>query len=355
MGATTARTLRRTVAGLLALSIGGGGSLFAADRPDPVPPQAPPVLEGFVEKIDEKAVEKIDDVHEDQEHFLGVLFEKVDRVFGEQYVEDRERKAQVRAGLETTFNDQGTSTDTKVKAALRVPLPALNRRLNGFLDIGEDVNALGAVSSPNFSESEKFFSIAAGIIRRFRDDLEAGIKLNLFRQSGEFFSAQPFARFEKKSGRMRYYLQEQIIWDSDNSWSTITDLDADRRFRSGMFVRLRNRLDYTFGEPGAMVAHGLIVRRGVFETSGLSFEAWLEYSTAKDDPKTLDDDTILYAQLRFRGRIFRNWLEYELRPIYTIPANMDRKAFFGFLVNLTVVWDSYLGGGNIAPADIERR
>jgi hypothetical protein len=361
VGGTTVRTLFRTVAVLLALGI-GGGSLHAADSPEQIEPDARPAIEKAIEQVGEQVGEKIDETidaaigerngakldeaHADQARFFGEFFEKVDRVFGEQYVEDRERKAQVRAGLETTFNDDGTSTDTGLRIGLRVPLPAMKRRFNAFVDIGEDVSELGAVSSPKFSESEKAFSLAAGLIRRYRDNLEAGIKLRLFSNSGAFFSVYPFVRFEEQSASMRYFFEQQIIWESDNSWSTRTDFDVDRRFGSRLFLRLRNRVDYSFEEPGAAIAHGLIIRRSVFDASGLSLELWLEYNTAADDDlATMGDDTIVYAQLRLRGRIWRNWLQYELRPIYTIPTNTDRNPFFSFFVSLTVIWDSYLGGG----------
>jgi len=154
---------------------------------------------------------------------------------------------------------------------------------------------------------------------------------------------------------MRYYFQQQVIWESDNSWSTLTDLDVDRRFHSRLFLRLRNRVEYSFEDPGASIAHGLILRGTVFKYSGLSFELWLEYNTAKkDDPETIADDTIAYAQLRLRGRVWRNWIEYELRPIYTIPTNTDRNAFFAVFISLTVVWDSYLGGKAVPEANRDR-
>ena len=201
MGRTAARRLISALAGLLALCAVGGGDLFAADTPEPVAPEMNPgagktiegAVQGAVEGVGEKigdtigeaigaeTVATIDDAHADSARFIGLFFEKIDRVFGERYVEDRDRKIEVRAGLETTFNDDGKSTDTRVKLGLRVPLPAMKRWFNGYLDFGGDVNELGAVSNPNFSESEKFYSVTAGLIRRFRDDVETGIKLRLFR------------------------------------------------------------------------------------------------------------------------------------------------------------------------------
>ena len=342
------------VAGLLALSIGSGGDLFAADPPEPVAPKERPAVEWTLPRIEDLKVERIDTAHEEQARFFGEFFEKVDRVFGEEYVQDRERKVEARAGVETTLNDEGTGTGTGLNLGLRVPLPAMKRRFNVFLDIGEDVNELGAASNPNFQDSEKKFSLALGVLRRYRDNLEAGIKLRLLRSSGAVFSIDPFVRFEERLDPMRYFFEQRVIWVSDNSWSTWSGLDVDRRIGSELFLRLRTRVDYSFEDSGAKVAHGLIVRRGVFEASGLSPELWLEYNTAKDDPTTFADDTIAYAQLRFRGRIWRNWLEYELRPAYTIPIDSDRSPFFSFLVGLTVIWGSYLGGGIDDPGEVDR-
>jgi len=363
---TTVRTLSHTVIVSLVLCIGGAGNLIAADSPEPVAPEKRPAVEQIVDKAVEKVGETIDktigaktvasleESHEDQAQFIGLFFEKIDRVFGEEYVEDRDRKLQVRAGVETTFNNHGTSTDTKARLILRVPLPAMKRRFNVFLDIGEAADQLGDVTSPSITASEKVFSLAAGLVRRVRDNLETGIKLKLFPSSGTFANIYPFVRFEQTHGPMRYFLEQQIIWGSDNSWRTLTEIDIDRKFGSSIFLRLRNNVAYLFGDPGAMIAHGLITRRSFYEDNGLSFELWLEYNTAKNDPTTIDDDTIVYGQLRLRGRIWRKWLEYELRPIYTFPIATDRKSFFGFFISLSLVWDSYLGGGEIPAAELNR-
>lgn len=365
MGKTTAGTFFIPVVAL-ALCFAVPPDLLAEDAIQPLVPEERPAVEKAVDKIGEsigdtidnvigdRALETIDGAHEGQAQLIGLFFEKIDRVFGEQYVEDRERKVQVRAGLETTFNNHGTSTDTKVKLILRVPLPAMKRRFNVFLDIGDAVEQLGDVSSPNFSASENAFSIAAGLVRRIRDDVELGLKLKLFRQSGSLFSLSPFLRYEKYAGPMRYLFQQQVIWESDNTWSTLTDFDVDRRFGSLIFLRLRNRVEYSFEDPGASVAHALVTRRSLFENNGLSFELWLEYNTATDDPGVIEDDTIVYGQLRLRGRIWRRWLEYELRPIYTFPIDTDRKSFFGFFVSLAIVWDTYLGGGDGEPGSGSR-
>lgn len=351
MGRAAARVLVVALTGLFAGGAATARCSFAAAAPEPGPPAPPPaavkVVDTIIGTIDEQAVERIDEGHAEQERVFGEIFERVDRVFGEAYIEDRERKAQVRAGLETTFNDDGTSIGTAVRLGLRVPLPALKRRFNLFLDVGEDVNQLGAVSSPNFTDSEKVFSLGAGLLRRYRDNLEAGIKLRLLPGSGGIFSINPFVRFEQQRGPERYFFEQRLIWGSDNSWRSLTTFDVDHRFESRILLRLSNRADYSFENPGASMAHGLIVRRNVLDASGLSLELWLEYNTAKkDDPDTMADDTTVYAQLRMRGRVWRNWIQYELRPIFTIPTNTDRNPFIAFFVGLTVIWDSYLGGAS---------
>jgi hypothetical protein len=368
----TRSLLSRAGGQLLALCIVCGSAAAEGEPAAPASstatatPEARPAIEKTVdqignkigEKIDEaigeKTVGKIDEVHEDEARYFGLFFEKLDRVFGEEYVEDRDRKLQLRAGFETIFNDHGVSTDTKAKIVLRVPLPAMKRRFNAFIDIGEAADQLGDVTSPSVTASEKAFSLAAGLVRRIRDDLEAGIKLKLFKSADSLVTIYPFLRYEARPAPMRYFFEQQVIWQSDNTWHTLTDFQVDRRFGSLIFLRFRTVVDYSFEDPGAAIAHGLITRRSLFEDNGLSFELWLDYNTAKDDPTTITDDTIVYGQLRLRGRVWRKWLEYELRPIYTFPIATDRKSFFGFFVSLSVVWDSYLGGGAVSDAALNR-
>ena len=98
----------------------------------------------------------------------------------------------------------------------------------------------------------------------------------------------------------------------------------------------------------------MILRQSVFARSGLSYEFWLEYETAGDETETLADDTIAYAQVRWRGRVWRDWLEYELRPVYTVPLENERHQFLSFFVSLTVIWDSYLGGKAVPEANLGR-
>ncbi len=328
---------------LLALCVGNAVAARAQSPPEPAAVEEPPV------------VERIDEAHEEQARFFGEFCQSIDRIFGEQYVEDRERKVQVRAGGETTFNDEGTSTDTALRLGLRVPLPSLERRLNLYLEIGEDISNLGDASRPNFDDSSRRLSIGASLLGRYRDTVEAGFKVNLLTDDRSLVSAYPFVRYELLRLPLRYYFEQRLIWESDGSWRTRTDFDVDRTFSVDFFLRLRNRLDYVFGGHGAQAEHGLILRQSIFERSGISYELWLEYHTGGNDPETLDDDTIMYAQVRWRGRVWRDWLEYELRPIYTMPLEGGRDHFFSFLVSLTVIWDSYLGGAAQAQVGTDRQ
>ena len=298
-------------------------------------------------------VEMIDDAHAAQANFFGEVGEWIDRIFGEQYVEDRDRKIQVRAGVKTTLNDEGHGTDTALTGALRLPLPALKRQwAHAYLEFGEDIRQLGAASNPSFDEAPKKHSIAAALVARPREELEAGLKLNVFWQDGSFASVYPFVRLERKRPPLRYFAEQRLIWETDNIWSSQTDLDIDRALGGGMFLRLRNSADYEFGTPGMQFAHGLLLRQLLFSSSGLSFELWLEYDSAGDDPETVEDDTIAYAQLRWRGRVWRRWLEYELRPAYTIVLDSERDAFYSFFASFTVVWDSFLGGSGGHPPEL---
>lgn len=339
----------RAVPLLLALGLWCSGGVLAAAETDPREADEPAAA--VPPGGERPVIERIDEEHARQEVMFGKFCQSIDKVFGEEYVEDRERKAQLRAGGGTTFNDDGESTATLLKFALRLPLPALERRLNVFLDVGEDIENLGDAANPNFADADRNLSIAAGLLGRLREEVEGGFKVTLFWYGDSFASVYPFLRFERLRAPLRYFLEQRLIWESDGSWNTRTDFDVDRTLRSGMFLRFRNRADYRIGDSGAQLAHALILRQRVFETGGLSYELWLEYNTSADDPGTLADDTITYAQVRWRGRVWRPWLEYELRPAYTVPMGDNRDSFFSFFVSLTVIWDSRLGGGLADPPE----
>jgi len=143
---------------------------------------------------------------------------------------------------------------------------------------------------------------------------------------------------------MRYFLEQRIIYESENFWRTRTDVryrpNARHRGLPAVAQPCRLRLlgPRSAGRPRPDPAAEPHRERR------LSWEVWLEYTTSGNDLTTIADDTIAYAQLRWRGRVWRDWLEYELRPAYTFVLDSDRDPFFSFFVSLTVLWDSYLGG-----------
>jgi hypothetical protein len=341
-------------AALLGLLIAAGPASFAAASPEQsgaaavAPPGPEPALAPAPAQAPAAAplplAERIDEAYAGQCVLIGELVGRIDDIFGEQYVSDRQRKVELRAGGEATLNNDGVGTDKGVNLGLRLPLPSLERRLNVFLDIGQDVTELGSASAPDSTERQKTASLAASLLGRLGENAEAGVKLSLQWDKASFASVYPFVRFEWLQPPMRYFLEQRLIWDTDNQWSTRTEFDVDRTLGGGYFLRWRNRADIDFGAAGAQVANGLLLRKSVLARSGLSYEVWAAYNTGPNDPATFDDDTIAYAQVRWTGRIWRNWLEYELRPVYTVPFESGRSPFFSFYVSLTVIWDSYLGG-----------
>lgn len=296
-----------------------------------------------------RVVEALDEGHAVQVRMLCDFVHRIDRIFGEAYVEDRERKVSLRVGAGGTLNEDGVGTDLSLSVAGRIPLPALERRINLFLDIGGSLEDSGASPGAVLEDPERSLSLGTTLLGRRRGDIEPGLKLKGVWNDGPDLEVIPLLRLERQHGAARTFFEQRVLWNPGDSWGLQSSLDHDVRISPAVVLRISNRLRHRFGDTGAALAHGLAMRRQFSPRAGLSLEAWLEHSTALEDPSDIDDDTIAYALLRWRSRFFRDWLEYEVRPEFSLPLVEGRNPFVSLFLSLTVVWDDYLGGAAGPP------
>ncbi len=271
-------------------------------------------------------LETIDNRHAAAADMAASIVDWVDKIFGEPRIEDRERMVRVKGGVETTFHENGEGNETSVRLNARVPLPALERRTNLFFDIGGDVDQLGNVTSPTYSEAKDTYALAATLLRSVREAVDLGIRARVFWDAGPDLMISPFLRYDHRWDPWRFFVEQRFSYDTEDQWRADTDLDVDRLLAPTFLLRLHNSLRYQLNESGVNLAHGLLLRHPLFGLTGLSWEWWVEHGPGAASDKT-------YGQCRMRGRIWRKWLEYELRPAYTFMLEDDRDTFFSVFVS----------------------
>jgi len=293
-------------------------------------------------------VRSVDEGHANLTRGMGDVVDRVDRAFGEPRVEDRERivRAKIGGSLELRQNNDASPT---IPVSLRVPLPALERRSNIFLQFESTADASEDIEQArtSFDEGKSF---SATILTRRSPRLETGARLELYWEDGPQTGLRPFLRLERRLDPIRLFYEQQFYYRTDVRAGAKGIFGVDRIFGERSFARFATSVEGNRGTPGASLEHSLGYRRPMpFVEAAFAAEVGVTYNTYDGDPETEDpgsenDPDEGYARLRAIGRVLRPWVEYEIVPAVHFPWHGGDKAEFGVTFTLRAVLERNLPG-----------
>lgn len=274
------------------------------------------------------------------------VVDATDKAFGESRVEDREQIARAKVGIKAKVKEN-EDTEWSVPANFRVPLPAIERKFNIFLDLTADADT-GNLSDVNAATSESDASISATVLKKLSDTFDLGATLGV--HGGPDIGPEVFVRYDKKWLPWAFFGEQRGYWRTDNGWGgrTIANLDyvlADNT----SFVRWGNKAEYYEELHNADLKTGLIYRRLLPGNLAVSAETGVDYNPYDGDPgkdeftSMEDDDDQAYVRARFVGRVWRNWIEFELLPGYYYRWENQDTSVWGIDARLSIMYESLLG------------
>jgi hypothetical protein len=274
------------------------------------------------------------------------VVDATDKAFGESRVEDREQIARAKVGVKAKVKEN-EDTDWSVPANFRVPLPAMERRFNIFLDLTADADT-GNLSDVNAATSESDASISATVLRKLSDTFDFGATLGV--HGGPDIGPELFVRYEQKWLPWALFGEQRGYWRTDNGWGGRTILNLDYRLADNTsFIRWGNKAEYYEELHNADLKTGLIYRRLLGDLA-LSAETGVDYNKYDGDPEedeftTMeDDDDQAYIRLRAISRVWRDWIEVELLPGYYYRWEHEDTGVWGIDVRVSILYESYLSG-----------
>lgn len=265
---------------------------------------------------------------------IADLVDRVDQRFGEPRIEDRERKVKLAVGPRAVITEGG-GQDLNLRAGARFPLPALERRANIFLDIGGDLESMGDFGTVDFSGAETNYSAAASIIARRLRPFSFGTVASAFWGDGVQWFIRPFMRFERRRDPWRCFFEQRVFYHTEKRVGERSGGYVDRILTTSSYLRFAASAEAHQELQGFDLAEALMYRRSFIHDSGLSFEAGSEFPTAD----TAAGES--YLQVRWRGRVWRDWLEYEIRPRVGFPWDRGEKVY-SVLLELKIIFEDYL-------------
>ncbi len=255
---------------------------------------------------------------------LADFVDATDRAFGEPRVRDAEEIVQVRVDLNPLYYSQ-SEFDISVPVRVRIPLPALERRARFFFQI--DSAADPRSSLPEAREQlEESRTVTSGFLFAPGERFRTGSKVDLYwRDDSPQLGLRPFVRWELRRDPLRYYVQQQFFWRTDDQLGAKVSFQTDRLFCKESYLRFGSSIEYQEVKFGLDFWTALIYRRPINQTMAISAELGTSFNphrgpTRRDDVVgdhyigDLDDDRI-YARFQFvtKSRI-RPWLEYAIEP-----------------------------------------
>jgi hypothetical protein len=288
---------------------------------------------------------QVDSGHQAMERGMVDVVNRVDRIFGEPRVEDRERKVKIVAGPRLVFKEAGV-TEVRGRVSGRIPLPSLERRTNIFLEVGGRVDSQVESGVLNTQEREEQLVTRVEVLKRSELPVDLGLGAGVRWRSGPQGVVRPFIRWEHRSDQLRYYLSQEVIYRTDEGFAETTYVHLDQILDQVSFLRYFSDATVENEVAGVTMGHGTMYRRPWAENGAISYEVGVEYNTAHTERGRT------YLQVHLVQKVLRPWLEFEIRPRVAYPWQGGGGSYSLF-VGANVIFERYLEptGGGARPPD----
>jgi hypothetical protein len=296
------------------------------------------------------AASKRDSAHEWIGRTFASVVDATDKAFGEERVEDRERIVRAKVGLRVEVKEN-EDTKYKVPANFRIPLPALERKANIFIDLTGDPDS-GNVTSGTGVTNDEGSSLSATLLKRLTDTVDLGASLSW--KSGANIGPEVFARYDKNWDPWRFFAEQRGFWRTDDGWGGRTKFHFDYVLPDdASYIRWANEANYYEDLYDVGFKSGLAYRRKFFWDIAMSVEAGVDWNpydgdpkkSHYDDPEDIDPDKDhYYGRVRLIGRGWKPWVEWEILPGYYYRYEQEDPGRWGIDVRLSFLYESYLRG-----------
>jgi len=266
----------------------------------------------------------------------------IDSFFYDERYESEENQSRMLLRLES-FTEDGVGTDLKLKASLRIGIPYAQKRLKlivvGEPDQGTDIEGTsgGTVrrSFDRIDNNDVSVSLQHAIMQELNRYLSTRLGF-VFRnwQPRIFLEARYRTSFDLAPWGVRF--TERLRWYTDKGWESRASLDFERPLSERFFFRTTLEGDWLEDQNGIphsltfAVSQFLSNRRAVEYSLGSSFQSRPNYRLEE-----------VAFRIRYRQRIWRDWLFYDIEPHLRFPNADGFRMTPGILLRLEAIIGKY--------------
>jgi len=301
-----------------------------------------------------KPEEQLKDVITDSDRrhqWLGQKFASVidaaDKAFGEARVEDQQEIVRAKIGVKAEYI-QGEGTDWSIPSNFRIPLPALERKANIFIDVtsSQDPDDVSAINTDS--------SASLAMLKKLTKDIDVLLSFDVY--GGWDVGPKVKFRYEHNWNPWNLFAEQQVFIRTDDGWGGRTTANFDYALRDGAaFFRFTNKADYYEELHDVNYSSALMYRRKFYYDTALSVELGAQYNPYDGDPEKKNsytppdtgvDDDNAYAKVRVVGKGWKEWIEWEVVPGYFYKWEQADPWRWGIEVRLSVKYEAFLRAPN---------
>lgn len=289
------------------------GTSVAQTPPDYVPGDAPFPEEPDVEPRIANGIDRAQDAMSDSVNEAAQWF---DAFFGDERYVSEEAYSRIRL-TPSAFFEEGEAPDYKFRVNAKVKVPRLSKRLRLVIaDTSEDEEAVLTPETFPAARQAENDATAIGLqyFLRTREKLNASMSAGIKIGSGHIvdFFAGPRLRKTWPFEVWQIRFTERVRWYTDIGWESRTRFDFERLFDDDLFFRgitdLRWR-EEDYDHEGFRLEAGPTLTQRLNRKAAIDYQ-WNNVFTTR--PNVRLDETAVRA--RYRQRIWRKWLFFEVNP-----------------------------------------
>lgn len=266
----------------------------------------------------------------------------IDSFFYDERYEAEENKSRLLLRLES-FTEDGEGTDLKLKASLRIGIPYAQKRLK--LIVTGEPDEETAIEDTSGSTVRRSFD------RIDKNDVSVSLQHAIMEEINRYLSSR--LGFVFRDGKARMFLEgrfrtlfnldtwgmrftERLRWYTDKGWESTTTLDFEKPLSKRFFFRTTAEGEWLEDQDGfphslTFTVAQLINKRQAIEYSwDNTFQTRANYH--------LENVTL---RIRYRERIWRDWLFYDIEPQLIFPYAEGTKMNPGILLRLEAIIGQY--------------
>jgi hypothetical protein len=271
--------------------------------------------------------------------------EWLDSFFDDPRFAAEENRTRVKLGVDY-FVERGTAPDFSIPVSARLVLPKLqnkarivvvgtpDRDLEGQTTTGTAAGRLPGAQDENLTAALDYFFLTTD---RHNFATRVGAR---FREGEPEVFVQPRYRYLLPLDPWALRFTQEFKWWTEFGWEETTTVDLERPFGENLFFRTTAQGAWTEQVNGYFYSLSFSLRQPLSPRRVLQYELTNSFQTRPTDQ--LEE---IRAVVRYRQKIWRDWMFYEIAPHASYRRERDFDFTPGILFRFEMIFGRYEGTG----------